>query len=75
VADQLLDTGTRVALLDRRERDHPRCVQTLQGFSGCLISTEAVLSENLDLDGMFTLDRHGFGVYRLHGRRAFQIVP
>lgn len=58
VADLLLDTGAWVALLDRREREHPRCVQTLQGFSGRL-----------------TLDRRGFGVYRLRGRRSLQIVP
>ena len=125
-----------VALLDRREREHPRCVQTLQGFPGRLISTEAVLTEtlwlmgglhdgprrcaefvrrsvvtlvpispktlwravdlmeqywkvpmdfadatlvllaeDLDLDGIFPLDRRGFGVYRLHGRRPYQNLP
>jgi len=122
--------------LDRREREHHRCVQTLQEFAGRLISTEAVLTEtlwlmsglhdgprrcaefvrrgavalvpispkalgrvvdlmeqyrnvpmdfadatlvvlaeDLDLDNVFTLDRRGFSVYRLHGRRSFQIVP
>jgi predicted nucleic acid-binding protein len=132
----LLDTGAWVALLDRREREHPRCVQALQEFSGRVISTEAVLTEtlwlmggmhngprrcaefvrrgavtlvpispkalwravdlmeqyrnvpmdyadatlvvlaeDLDLDAIFTLDRRGFGVYRLHGRHAFRIVP
>jgi hypothetical protein len=136
VADVLFDTGAWVALLDRRDREHLRCVQALQEFSGRLISTEAVLTETLwlmgglhdvprrcaefvrrgavtlvpispkalwravdlmeqyrnvpmdfadatlvvlaeelDLDGIFTLDRRGFGVYRLHGRRSFQIVP
>lgn len=136
MADLLLDTGAWVALLDRREREHLRCVQALQGFSGRLISTEAVLTEtlwlmsglhdgprrcaefvrrgavtlvpispkalsravdlmeqyrnvpmdfadatlfvlgeDLNLDGVFTLDRRGFGVYRLPGRRPFQIVP
>jgi predicted nucleic acid-binding protein len=136
VADLLLDTGAWVALLDRREREHLRCVQVLQDFSGRLISTEAVLTETLwllsglhdgprrcaefvhrgavalvpispkalrravdlmeqyhnipmdfadatlvvlgeelDLAGIFTLDRRGFGVYRLHGRHTFQIVP
>jgi hypothetical protein len=24
---------------------------------------------------LFTLDRRGFSMYRLHGRRAFQILP
>ncbi|HSB70387.1 MAG TPA: PIN domain-containing protein [Candidatus Methylomirabilis sp.] len=136
VADLLLDTGAWVALLDRREREHARCVGTLQGFTGRLISSEAVLTEtlwlvsglrdgsrrcaefvrrgavllvpispdslgravdlmdqyrnvpkdcadatlvtlgeDLDLAGVFTLDRRGFGVYRLRGRRPFQIVP
>jgi predicted nucleic acid-binding protein len=136
VADLLLDTGAWVALLDRREREHPRCVQALQSLFGRLLSTEAVLTEtlwlmsglhdgprrcaefvrrgavtlvpispkalsravdlmeqyrnvpmdfadatlvvlgeDLDLDGIFTLDRRGFGVYRLHGRRPFRIVP
>jgi hypothetical protein len=28
-----------------------------------------------DLDSVFTLDHRGFGVYRLRGRRSFQIVP
>jgi uncharacterized protein len=136
VADLLLDTGAWVALLDRREREHSRCVQTLQGLTGRLLSTEAVLTETLwlvsglrdgprrcaefvrrgavtlvpfspevlmravelmeryrnvpmdyadatlvvlaeevDPSGVFTLDRRGFAVYRIHGRRAFDIVP
>lgn len=33
------------------------------------------LAEDLGLDRILTLDRRGFGVYRLHGRRPFQIVP
>lgn len=33
------------------------------------------LGEDLDMDDAFTLDRRGFGVYRLRGRRSFQIVP
>jgi hypothetical protein len=47
VADLLLDTGAWVALLDRREREHARCVEALQGLTGRLISTEAVLTETL----------------------------
>lgn len=136
MADLLLDTGAWVALLDRREREHGRCVQALQGVTGRLVSSEAVLTEtlwlvgglrdgprrcaefvrrgtvtlvpvspeslaravdlmaryrnvpmdyadatlvvlgeDLGLDRVFTLDRRGFSVYRLHGRRPFQIVP
>jgi len=38
-------------------------------------ATLVTLGEELDLDGVFALDRRGFGVYRLRGRRSFQIVP
>lgn len=136
MADLLLDTGAWVALLDRREREQARCVQALQGVTGRLISSEAVLTEtlwlvgglrdgprrgaefvrrgtvtlvptspeslaravdlmaryrnvpmdyadatlvvlgvDLALDSVFTLDRRGFGVYRLHGRRPLRIIP
>lgn len=34
-----------------------------------------VLGEDLNLNSVFTLDRRGFGVFRLHGRRPFQTVP
>ena len=136
MADALLDTGVWYAVLDRRDRDHRRCVEAIEGVAGRLVSTEAVLTEtiwllealpaglhgcaefvrrgavtlvpvsaeslaravelmlryrnvpmdyadaslvtlgeDLGLDTVLTLDRRGFGVYRLHGRRAFQIVP
>ena len=136
MTDLLLDTGAWVALLDRREREHGRCVAALQEITGRLVSTEAVLTESLwlvsglrdgprrcaefvrrgtvtlvpaspeslgraldlmaryrtvpmdyadatvvtlgedlGLDRVFTLDRRGFGIYRLHGRRPFHIVP
>ncbi len=38
-------------------------------------ATLVVLGEDLGLDSVFTLDRRGFGVYRMHGRRPFRIVP
>ena len=38
-------------------------------------ATLVTLGEDLGLDRVFTLDRRGFSVYRLHGRRPFQIVP
>ncbi len=136
MADLLLDTDAWVALLDRREREHARCVEVLRNVTGRLITTEAILSEtlwlvgglpdgprtcaefvrrgtvilvpvsleslsravdliaryrnvpmdyadatlvvlgeDLGLDSVFTLDRRGFGVYRMHGRRPFRIVP
>lgn len=136
MADLLLDTGAWVALVDRREREHGRCVQAFREVTGRLISSESVLTEtlwllgglrdgprkcaefirrgtvtlvpvspeslaravdlmaryrnvpmdytdatlvvlgeDLGLDCVFTLDRRGFSVYRLHGRRPFQIIP
>lgn len=136
VADVLLDTGVWYAVLDRRDRDHRRCVEAVERVAGRLVSTEAVLTEtvwlledlpnglrgcaefvrrgavtlvpmsaealgravelmlryrnvpmdfadatlvtlgeDLDIDQVFTLDRRGFGVFRLHGKRPFRIIP
>ncbi len=38
-------------------------------------ATLAVLGEELPTDQVFTLDRRGFSVYRLHGRKPFRIIP
>ena len=43
----ILDTGPWVALIDRSELRHTKCVQWLKNFSGRLYSTEAVLTEVL----------------------------
>ena len=43
----ILDTGPWVALIDRSESRHSKCVQWLKNFSGRLYSTEAVLTEVL----------------------------
>jgi hypothetical protein len=45
----ILDTGPWVALIDRSESRHPECVQWLRNFSGRLYSTEAVLTEVLNI--------------------------
>ena len=47
----LLDTGAFVALADRSERRHPDCVAVLDGWSGSIVTTEAVLTETLYLVG------------------------
>jgi len=136
VTDVLLDTGAWYAILDRRDQAHAPCVEALEGVTGRLLSTEAVLTETfwllegvregprrcaefvrrgavilvptsaeslaravalmekyrdlpmdfadatlvalgeeMGLDTILTLDRRGFGVYRLHGRRPFLILP
>ncbi len=42
----LLDTGVIVALLDRSERRHARCVKTVEGLERPLITCEAVIAES-----------------------------
>ena len=51
MADLLLDTGPFVALLDRSERNHKRCVAFFRDFRGRLITTESVLTEAVHLLG------------------------
>jgi predicted nucleic acid-binding protein len=50
-AELLLDTGAFVALVDRSEQRHADCVAILEGWSGPIVSTEAVLTETLYLVG------------------------
>lgn len=38
-------------------------------------ATLVALGEELETDWVFTLDRRGFGVYRLGQRKTFQIIP
>jgi len=45
----LLDTGVWVALIDRSESSHKRCVEWFRHYRGRLFSTEAVLTEVLYL--------------------------
>jgi uncharacterized protein len=132
----LLDTGVLVALLDRSEKNHERCVDFFKAFKGELFTTEPVLTETLWLLGstikarqaciafllnggatlvpqskeslsrasvlmekykdvpmdfadatlvslaeetnaveILTLDRRGFGTYRIRGKTAFKIWP
>lgn len=47
----LLDTGPLVALLDRSERNHDRCLAFLNNLAGRLLTTEAVLTEAIYLLG------------------------
>ena len=132
----LFDTGVFVALLDKSEKNHERCVAFLKEFKGKLFTTEPVLTETLYLLGpsikaqraciefllkggatlipqskeslsrasalmdknedipmdfadatlvslaeeidvveILTLDRRGFGTYRIRGKTAFKIWP
>ncbi|MBI5212004.1 MAG: PIN domain-containing protein [Nitrospirae bacterium] len=47
----LLDTGALVALLDKDEKNHHRCVEFLKDIKGRLLTTEPVLTEAVYLLG------------------------
>lgn len=47
----LLDTGAFVALLDRSEKNHARCVDFFSSFRGRIFTTEPVLTEAIYLLG------------------------
>lgn len=47
----LLDTGPFVALLDKSEKNHGRCVEFFSTFRGRIFTTEPVLTEALYLLG------------------------
>lgn len=47
----LLDTGAFVALLDKSENNHPRCVGFFKSFRGKILTTEPVLTETIYLLG------------------------
>ena len=47
----ILDTGPFVALLDKSENNHDRCVTAFKSFTGTLLTTEAVLTEAIYLLG------------------------
>ena len=42
----LLDTGVIVALLDRSERYHPKCVEVIEAVEAPLVTCEAVIAES-----------------------------
>jgi len=47
----ILDTGFFVALLDKSENNHDRCVASFKSFKGALLTTEPVLTEAIYLVG------------------------
>lgn len=47
----LLDTGAFVALLDKSEKNHRRCVNFFRSFKGKMLTTEPVLTETIYLLG------------------------
>lgn len=134
----LTDAGPLVAIIDRGERDHERCLGCLESLTGPMLTswpafaeamyllgdaggwrgqealwklveqgdlevvepeperwprvrrlmekyrdlpmdladaTLVVLAEQRSLTQVFTLDRRDFSTYRIHGRKAFAIIP
>jgi len=69
----LLDTAAFVALTDRDEETHADCVATLEGWTGPIVTTEAVLTETLYLVGPSWRDQKKALEFVLRG--AFQLVP
>lgn len=45
----ILDTGPLIALLNRGDRDHERCLAVMTDFRGTLLTTEPVLTEAMHL--------------------------
>ncbi len=74
MADELLlDTGAFVALVDRSETAHDDCVAALEGWTGPVVTTEAVLTETLYLVGPGWKAQKVALEFILRG--AFQPVP
>ena len=69
----LLDTGAFVALVDRSERRHADCAAVLEGWSGAIVTTEAVLTETLHLTGPRWAAQKVCIQFLLRG--AFTLVP
>lgn len=61
-----LESLKRVASLMQRYRNLP------MDFADASL---VVLGEELPTDQVFTLDRRGFSVYRLHGKKPFRMRP
>jgi predicted nucleic acid-binding protein len=72
-AKLLLDTGAFVALVDRSEQQHARCVAVLESWAGPIVTTEAVLTETLHLVGPSWQAQRICMEFILRG--AFLLVP
>jgi predicted nucleic acid-binding protein len=69
----LLDTGAFVALIDRSEERHRDCVRVLEGWTGAIVTSEAVLTETLHLLGPGWRARGACLEFVL--REAVQLIP
>jgi hypothetical protein len=72
-ANLIVDTGPLVALLDRSERNHERCVEVVRGWRGQLVTTEAALTEALHLLHSVWQAQHN--CLQMFTREAIVLVP
>lgn len=73
MASILLDTGALVALLDRSEKNHGRCVEFFSSFRGNVYTAEPVLTEALYLLGPYARTQRACIQFILEGGAA--LVP
>jgi uncharacterized protein len=71
--DALLDTGPLVALLNARDHDHSRCVETFREFRGRLLTTEPILTEAMQL--LAPIHGAGAACIDFFVRQAAVLVP
>jgi uncharacterized protein len=75
----LTDAGPLIALIDRGEPDHERCVQALATLTAPLLTTWPAFTEAIYLlgsaGGWKAQEALWRLVLRLNGKRAFEIVP
>ena len=75
----LLDTRALVSLLDRSQPLHSACKDLVQKYADLPMdfadASLVVLAEDLGTNFVFTTDFRDFEVYRIKGRRRFQIFP
>ena len=70
----LVDAGPLVALLDRADRDHRRCVQALAGLVGPMLTTWSTFTEAMHLIGSRTGWRGQQKLWRFVLRKELEIV-
>jgi len=71
----LVDAGPLIALIDRGERDHERCVETLSSLTAPMVTTWPVFTEAMYLLGSAGGWKAQEALWKLLDRRDLQLVP